>query len=89
MVPGPRNVLVVARGEGMRTGMAADFAVFDPDTVAPRMPDVVHDLPAGAKRLKQTADGMLATIVGGEVLLRNNEHTGALPGCAPPWPISR
>ncbi len=64
----------------LRVGMAADLAVFDPDTVAPRMPDVVHDLPAGAKRLKQTADGMLATIVGGEVLLRNNEHTGALPG---------
>ena len=64
----------------LRVGMAADFAVFDPDTVAPRMPDVVHDLPAGAKRLKQTAEGMLATIVGGEVLLRNNEHTGALPG---------
>ena len=44
------------------------------------MPDVVHDLPGGAKRLKQTADGMLATIVGGEILLQNNEHTGALPG---------
>ncbi|HEY6599097.1 MAG TPA: amidohydrolase family protein, partial [Pseudomonadales bacterium] len=64
----------------LRVGMAADLAVFDPDTVAPRMPDVVHDLPAGAKRLKQTADGMLATIVGGEILLSNNEHTGALPG---------
>jgi len=64
----------------LRVGMAADFAVFDPATIMPRMPDVVHDLPAGAKRLKQTADGMLATIVGGEILLRNNEHTGALPG---------
>jgi N-acyl-D-aspartate/D-glutamate deacylase len=64
----------------LRVGMAADFAVFDPGTIMPRMPDVVHDLPAGAKRLKQTADGMLATIVGGEILLRNNEHTGALPG---------
>jgi N-acyl-D-aspartate/D-glutamate deacylase len=64
----------------LRVGMAADLAVFDPDTVAPAMPDVVHDLPAGAKRLKQTADGMLATIVGGEILLSNNEHTGALPG---------
>ncbi len=64
----------------LRVGLAADFAVFDPDTVAPRMPDVVHDLPGGAKRLKQTADGMLATVVGGQVLLSNNEHTGALPG---------
>ncbi len=64
----------------LRVGLAADFAVFDPETVAPRMPDVVHDLPGGAKRLKQTADGMLATVVGGQVLLSNNEHTGALPG---------
>jgi N-acyl-D-aspartate/D-glutamate deacylase len=60
--------------------MTADLAVFDPATVAPRMPEVVHDLPAGAKRLKQTAEGMRATIVAGEVLLENNEHTGALPG---------
>jgi len=64
----------------LREGMAADIAVFDPATIAPRMPEVVTDLPAGAKRLKQTADGMLATVVNGEVLLRNNEHTGALPG---------
>ncbi len=64
----------------LRVGMAGDVAVFDADTVAARMPEVVHDLPGGSKRLKQTADGMLATIVGGQVLLSNNEHTGALPG---------
>jgi N-acyl-D-aspartate/D-glutamate deacylase len=44
------------------------------------MPEVVNDLPAGGRRLKQTAEGMLATIVNGEVLLENNVHTGALPG---------
>jgi N-acyl-D-amino-acid deacylase len=44
------------------------------------MPTLVHDLPAGARRLKQKAEGILATIVNGEVVLRNNEHTGALPG---------
>lgn len=44
------------------------------------MPEVVTDLPAGAKRLMQTADGVRATVVNGEVLLRDNEHTGALPG---------
>ena len=54
--------------------------VFDPDTVQPRMPEVVHDLPAGAKRLKQTAQGISHTVVAGEVLLENNEHTGATPG---------
>jgi len=64
----------------VREGMAADLVVFDPATVGPRMPEVVHDLPAGAKRLKQTADGMAWTVVGGEVLLDHNEHTGATPG---------
>ena len=39
----------------LREGMAADIVVFDPDTVGPRMPEVVCDLPAGAKRLKQKA----------------------------------
>ena len=47
----------------LREGLAADITVFDPDTVGARMPVVVNDLPAGAKRLKQTADGMLATVV--------------------------
>jgi N-acyl-D-aspartate/D-glutamate deacylase len=64
----------------IREGMAADLVVFDPDTIGARMPEVVHDLPAGAKRLKQTAEGIRHTIVGGEILLTDNEHTGATPG---------
>jgi N-acyl-D-amino-acid deacylase len=64
----------------IREGMAADLVIFDADTIGARMPDVVHDLPAGAKRLKQTADGILNTVVNGEVLLTNNEHSGAVPG---------
>jgi N-acyl-D-aspartate/D-glutamate deacylase len=64
----------------LRVGMAGDLAIFDPDTIAPNMPEVVHDLPAGATRLKQTARGFLATVVNGEILLQNNEHTGATPG---------
>lgn len=64
----------------LREGMAADIVVFDPDTVGPRMPEAVCDLPAGAKRLKQTCEGMHATIVNGQVLLRDNQPTGALPG---------
>ncbi len=64
----------------LREGMAADVVVFDPDTVGPRMPEVVTDLPAGAKRLKQTAEGIRNTIVNGEVLLTNNEYNGATPG---------
>ena len=64
----------------VREGMAADLVVLDPRTIGARMPEVVTDLPAGARRLKQTADGVRATVVNGEVLLRDNVHTGALPG---------
>ena len=64
----------------LRPGMAADVTVFDADKIAPNMPEIVHDLPAGAKRFKQTAAGILATVVNGETLLENNEHTGAAPG---------
>ena len=64
----------------IREGMAADIVVFDADTVGARMPEVVTDLPAGAKRLLQKCDGMAATIVNGQVLLRDNAPTGNLPG---------
>jgi N-acyl-D-aspartate/D-glutamate deacylase len=64
----------------LREGWAADVIVFDPDKINPMMPTLDHDLPAGARRLKQKATGLKATVVNGQVLLRNNEHTGALPG---------
>jgi N-acyl-D-aspartate/D-glutamate deacylase len=64
----------------IREGMAADLVVFDPDTIAAEMPEVVDDLPAGARRLVQRARGVAATVVNGEVLLRDGKHTGALPG---------
>ncbi|MCH9672066.1 MAG: amidohydrolase family protein [Gammaproteobacteria bacterium] len=64
----------------LREGYAADINVFDPNTVNATMPEVVYDLPAGARRLRQKSRGFLATIVNGEVVLRNGEHTGALPG---------
>ncbi len=64
----------------IREGMAADMVVFDPDTIGPNMPEVVHDLPAGATRLKQTARGIKNTVVNGQILLTDNEHSGAAPG---------
>ena len=78
------------RGRGLlREGFAADINVFDPARVAPQMPVVSNDLPAGAKRLVQKADGFAATIVNGEVVLRNNVHTGALPGQLVRGPLAR
>jgi N-acyl-D-aspartate/D-glutamate deacylase len=64
----------------LREGYAADVVVFDADRIAPMMPELVYDLPAGERRLKQKSAGIAATVVNGEVLMRHNEHTGALPG---------
>lgn len=61
-------------------GNVADINIFDPATFGPAMPQVVHDLPTGARRLAQRSTGMKATLVSGEVLIENGEHTGALPG---------
>jgi N-acyl-D-aspartate/D-glutamate deacylase len=73
----------------IREGMAADFVVFDPNTIAAEMPEVVYDLPAGAKRLTQRCRGIAATVVNGEVLLRDGKHTGALPGRLLRGPLAR
>jgi N-acyl-D-aspartate/D-glutamate deacylase len=73
----------------IREGMAADFVVFDPDTIAAELPEVVRDLPAGAKRLIQRTRGIAATVVNGEVLLREGKHTGAHPGRLLRGPLAR
>ncbi len=68
-------------GRGLiKEGWNADCVVFNPDTISAAMPELTYDLPAGARRLKQKATGIAATVVNGEVVLRHNEHTGALPG---------
>ena len=64
----------------LREGLVADLNVFDPDRVAPTMPTVVHDLPAGEKRLEQKAVGILATVVGGEVFIEGGVPTEARAG---------
>ncbi len=64
----------------VRTGYAADLVVFDEERVRPRLPTVEQDLPGGARRLVQKADGIAATIVNGAVALENGEATGNLAG---------
>ena len=64
----------------IEAGMAADINVFDLETVTPDMPELVYDLPGGARRLRQTASGFKATLVNGHVLLDEGTPTGARPG---------
>ena len=69
------------KGRGqLKPGNAADVTIFDAATIGPDMPEVVHDLPSGARRLKQVAHGIKHTIVNGEIFLNNNEHTGSQSG---------
>ncbi len=61
-------------------GFRADLNVIDFDRLGIRRHEVVYDLPAGGKRLIQRAQGYRHTFVAGTETLRDDEHTGALPG---------
>ena len=64
----------------LAVGMKADINVIDFDNLALHTPHIVFDLPAGGKRFLQRADGIITTIVSGEVIFQNGLATGALPG---------
>ncbi|MDH3683609.1 MAG: amidohydrolase family protein [Acidimicrobiia bacterium] len=70
-------------------GKAADINIFDLATVTPDIPELVHDLPGGARRLRQTASGFAATIVNGSVLVEDGQPTGATPGQLLRGPLAR
>lgn len=61
-------------------GAKADLNIIDLERLNLHAPVILRDLPAGGKRLHQTADGYVATIVSGVVTYREGQHTGALPG---------
>ena len=60
-------------------GKLADINVIDFDRLAVRRPELVHDLPGGAPRLLQRADGYVATFKNGVAVLEHDECTGAQP----------
>jgi N-acyl-D-aspartate/D-glutamate deacylase len=64
----------------VRTGYAADLVVFDEARVRPAMPSVETDLPGGARRLVQKAEGIAAVVVNGQVTLEQARATGAVSG---------
>ena len=74
-----RQVGLEDRGT-LERGMIADVNVIDFDRLKLRPPEMVHDLPAGGRRLVQRADGYIATIKSGEVIFREGEATGLHPG---------
>lgn len=61
-------------------GMKADINIFEPGQLTLERPEVRCDLPAGGRRLLQRARGYRATLVSGQIIYRNGESSGALPG---------
>jgi len=61
-------------------GYKADFNVIDFENLSLRRPEMVFDLPGGARRLIQKSTGYDATIVSGEIVMQNGETTAARPG---------
>ena len=61
-------------------GYKADLNVIDHAGLHLHKPIISYDLPAGGRRLDQTADGYVATIVSGEVIAENGVPTDARPG---------
>jgi len=61
-------------------GYKADFNVIDLERLRLRRPEMAYDLPGGARRLLQRAEGYEATILAGEVVMQDGEPTGATPG---------
>jgi N-acyl-D-aspartate/D-glutamate deacylase len=71
---------ITGRGT-LKPGMFADIAIFDYDKIGSAVrPEIRNDLPGGGRRLVSEAEGIAYTIVNGQVLFENNQHSGGLPG---------
>ena len=64
----------------IRPGLRADINVIDYDRLTFGPPRMAHDLPGGARRLVQRAEGYDATFVAGVQTVDHDEFTGELPG---------
>jgi len=64
----------------VKQGCKADLVLFEADRVRPRLPTIETDLPGGARRLVQKADGIRATLVNGALTMQNGESTGTFAG---------
>jgi len=76
----PARVAGLADRGRIALGYKADLNIIDHAGLTLHKPVITHDLPAGGRRLDQTADGYVATIVSGEVIATNGVPTSSRPG---------
>ena len=77
---GPAEVYGLLDRGLLQPGMRADVNVIDFERLSWPAPHIVYDLPENAKRFMQRPVGYDYTICGGEIVLEQDELTGALPG---------
>lgn len=76
----PATVHGIADRGFVREGTWADLLLIDRGRLRAGRPRLTCDFPAATERYVVDAEGYVATIVNGEVLLEHGRHTGALPG---------
>jgi len=64
----------------LKEGYVADINVIDYDRLATHHPEYVHDFPHGGGRYIVKSTGYTATLVAGQVVVENCQHTGNRPG---------
>lgn len=76
----PARVAGLADRGRIAVGYKADLNVIDHDALRLHRPVITYDLPAGGRRLDQSAEGYVATVVSGEIIAENGTPTAARPG---------
>ncbi len=76
----PARIAGLADRGRIAVGYKADLNVIDHAGLQLHKPIISHDLPAGGRRLDQTAEGYVATIVSGQVIAENGVPTDSRPG---------
>ncbi|MEM7017445.1 MAG: amidohydrolase family protein [Pseudomonadota bacterium] len=82
MTSEPARVIGIKDRGVLKAGQKADVNVIDYEKVGQLQPEYVFDFPNNAGRYTQPGCGFRATICNGEIILENDQHTGARPGRA-------
>jgi N-acyl-D-amino-acid deacylase len=80
MTSAPAAVVGLTDRGTLEVGKRADLNVIDYADLHEQTPEYVRDFPGNAGRFVQRAEGFVATVCNGEIILEHDQHTGTRPG---------